>query len=196
MSRTSALTVALLVTVMVAPPAHGADERSETPRSKGFVDGSAFAGLVDDDATVVEVNLKGPLLQALSRIDTEKGGVGEFLRNLESITAYVVDLEGSEEIVGKATRMVRDVETRLDRAGWERLARVRERDESINVFVRNDEKIIDGLVVTILDRGERQVVFVNIAGIIDLARLAELGTVLSVPGLDAIGGAAVEKPEP
>jgi len=69
---------------------------------------------------------------------------------------------------------------------------VREKEARINVYIRNDDEVIDGLVVLVVDPEESRVVFANIAGRIDLADLGKLSDTLDVPGLDALGE-AVEK---
>ena len=63
---------------------------------------------------------------------------------------------------------------------------MREKDTDVGVFIRSGAKTIDGLVVLAFDREESKVVFVNIVGVIDLAKIGELGSKFDLPGLDAI----------
>lgn len=174
----------LLGFALLAPPASGAER--EVPRSAGFVDGSAFASLAGPDSDVVEVHLEPPLLRALARIDTGDEGFGQLVRNLRSINAYIVGLDKDAARTERATRMVHEMEGKLDRQGWQRLAVVREKETRLNVYIRTSEETIDGLVVLAVDPGESRAVFVNIAGTIDLARLGELSGTLEVPGLDGL----------
>lgn len=180
--KTAWILVALALGAL--PLALAADR--DAPRIPGFVDGSAFADLAGEDSEIVEVNIRAPLLKALSRIDAEDEGFGECLRNLQSVSAYIVGLDKDTDRAERATRMVSEMEARLGRQGWERLAVVREKESRLNVLIRNNDEVIDGLVVLAVDGEEGKVVFVNIAGVIDLARIGELGKTLNVPGLDAV----------
>lgn len=177
----------LLALALLLPAVGGAGAAEREVPSPGFVDGSDFAELAGEEGGVVEITLRGPLLRSIAAVDTEDEGFGQFVRNLQSISAYVVNLDGDEARIARAARLIRDVEERLGRSGWERIARVREKTSNVNVFIRGAEPTIDGLVVLVMDHEDGEVVFANIAGRIDLARLGELGRTLNVPGLDAVG---------
>ncbi len=186
LARALAAALALAVT----PLAVAADRAPS--RSRGFVDGSAFAALAGEDSEVVEINIQAPLLKALARADAGDEGLGSFVRKLESVSAYIVALEGDPRRTERATRMVREMEAKLERDGWQRLAVVREKAARVNVYIRNNDEVIDGLVVLVVDPEESRVVFANIAGTLDLADLGKLQDTLDLPGLDALGE-AVEK---
>jgi hypothetical protein len=162
----------------------------------GVVDGSAFADLATDQDSVVEVHLSGALLSTLASIDTEEEGLGELMRGLKSIEAYVVHIGDDAARADKAFRLVHDTELKLERQGWERIARVREKTSNVGIFVRHSEPYIDGLVVLVVDREEGQVVFANIAGRIDLARIGELSRMVDVPGLGSLGSAGKSSAHP
>jgi len=177
--------------VLVLAPLAIAAERAPS-RSRGFVDGSAFSTLAGEGSEVVEINLQAPLLRALAHDDAEPQGLADFARKLESVSAYVVQLEHDAARLEKALSLVREMETKLEREGWQRLATVREKSERVSVYLHSDERGVDGLVVLVVDTGESEVVFANIAGTIDLASLGKLGETLSVPGLGALGAVAGE----
>lgn len=174
----------LLTITCLAGSASAAEH--DTSKSAGYIDGSAFAALAGEDSDIVEIHLEAPLLKALARIDTEDEGFGQLVRNLRGINAYIVGLDNDSARTERATRMVHDMEGKLDRQGWQRLAVVREKETRLNVYVRSSEETIDGLVVLAVDPKESRVVFVNIAGSIDLARLGELSGTFDVPGLDGL----------
>lgn len=187
MRRNTAIVVCLTCLTVSAALAADPDAR----KLPGFVDGSAFADLATEDSSLVEVNLGKSLLRALARSGDEGNTHTEensIFRQLDSIQAYIVELEKDPARTARAEKMVKDIETRLLGAGWESLARVREKDERVVVLVRNNDETIDGLTVLVFDRGESEVVFVNIAGKIDLAKLGEVSAKLDIPGLDAVGG--------
>ena len=99
--------VLVALALPAAPIVRAADR--DAPRIPGYVDGSAFAALAGEDSEIVEVNIRAPLLKALSRIDTEDEGLGECLRNLQSVSAYIVGLDKDTDRTERATRMVREM---------------------------------------------------------------------------------------
>jgi hypothetical protein len=191
-------TMALLLPIAIglAAPCRAAAADPDVSRLPGFVDGAAFCDLAGEDSEVVEVHLGPSLLSALAKgaADSKEGAA--LLSGLRSISACVVDLEGDKDRTAKASKLVADAEARLERQGWERLARVREKGERVNVFVLNDNDVIRGLTILIIDRDEGQTVFVNLAGTIDLAKIGEIGDTLDVPGLDVLkeGGKTSDEP--
>ena len=60
--------------------------------------------------------------------------------------------------------------------------------DQANERVRKEKEELssNGVTILVTDRGEGEVVFVNLAGTIDLARIGELGDSLDVPGLDEL----------
>jgi hypothetical protein len=81
-------------------------------------------------------------------------------------------------------------ERRLTSKGWERIARIQDEGAQIKILVllNEDEETISGLIVMVLDADDDEpvLVFANVAGVIDLAALEELGEAFDVPGLEDI----------
>lgn len=177
------LGAALFLALSCAPAgkALGADP----PPVRGFVDGTPFVDILGDDAITVEISLSGALLKALTGFDPE---LKQLAGGLESIHALVLTPQGGDQST-KLLDLVRSTEGQLKRKGWQAVATVRERANSVKVMVLNDDDKIDGLVVMVVDTdgSDPEVVFVNIAGKIDLAALAALGEGLDLPGLDELG---------
>lgn len=149
----------------------------------GYVDGTTFVEMVGEDGVTVEVNLHGPLLRALTAFDPD---LKRLVGGLESIHAVVIDLD-DREAAARVGDTVSALEKKLRGRGWERLATVRERNSRVTVLVLNDDETIRGLTVMSVDGGE--LAFANIAGVIDLAAISELGEAMDLPGLDALDGA-------
>jgi len=162
-------------------------------KTKGLIDGSAFRELADEDAEVVEVNVGGALLQALAGASSE-GEVGGVLRGLQSIHAYIVNLNGQSSRIERAIELAAGMEKKLAGQGWESIVTVRDKKSRVNVWTLADGDRVAGLVVTAVDAAEGSAVFVNIAGTIDLAKLGALSSFVDVPGLDAIGKPDGAKP--
>jgi len=172
----SAAGVLLLFGLLAAVPAQAGD-RSRPP---GYVDGSALIARAGEDALTVEISLHGALLRAITRADAE---LEKMAGGLEMIHAVIIDLEHAES-KEKVLQVVADIQAELRSKGWERLARIQEGSSHINVMLLNNEDTIQGLVVLVVNQDEQQVVFANVAGVLDLAAIERLGEELDIPGLD------------
>lgn len=159
----------------------------------GYVDATTFIDIAGDDNVVVEISIPGPLIRALTKIDPE---LHQLAGGLQSIQAVILDLTGraTEDddaapipgLLKKARTVIGDQESRLLGRGWERLARVRDTESEVRILILNDEEVIRGLVVMVVDKDEGQMVFVNIAGVLDLAALEAIGEQFDIPGLDEL----------
>lgn len=167
---------------------------AEVRKHPAFVDGSAFVELAGENGELVEVSIGPALLNAIASGDGKKGN-GELsaLSGLKGIYAYVVGLENDPVRTEKARKLAVDLEAKLVRENWERVVRVRDKGERVNVFTkpgRPGEGTVNGLVVIVFDGGGEgdgsEVVFCNLVGTIDLAKLGAISETMDVPGLDAV----------
>jgi hypothetical protein len=186
--RIPGLVVAVLLISGLGPPVWSADPALS--KLAGYVDGSAFVKLAGTEAVSVEISLHGALLRALSKFDPE---VAPLVRGLESIQAVIIDLKSDDESKGssgvssvKLAEAIGALETRLRGAGWQRMARMREREADVQILVLNDADVIRGLVVLVIDRSEGKMIFTNVAGVLDMAALEKIGERLDLPGLDSL----------
>ncbi len=172
---------------MIVPTAICTDGVSAAERdrksSRGVVDGSDFAKLADDGDMLIEVTLSGALLKmAAGAIGSEVEGAEELLLGIESISAVVVGVGNDDE---RAERMIRELGDRLMEEGWDRLARVRQEDVRVSVFILpGKDGVIEGITVVVSEKSENTLVFANIAGRIDLNLIAKFGSNLDIPGLE------------
>jgi len=181
----ASILLALAVGLAVAgSPAHAGDR--DTAGVRGFVDGSAFGRLAGEDSEVVEIHLGPTLLGAIARGAKDDPEAAALLGGLRSVSAYIVGLDGDADRTAKATKLFGTLEEQLLRDGWERLARVREKGDRVNVFVLGTGTAVEGLVVLAFDKDEGRVVFANLAGSMDLAKLGRIQDALDVPGLDEL----------
>ncbi len=171
-----------LVLAGALPAAAGEPE----PPPRGVVDASFLDRFVprDDDGTFVEVSLTGPLLELAAQVlegqDPELAGM---VRGLRSVTTRVIELPDDPDRAAQATRALREVADRLRKKGWQPLARVRDGGDEVHVLLLPGGKTVDGLTVMVRS-SDGELVFANIAGKIDLARLGEVLRNLDVPGMD------------
>ncbi len=178
------LSAALVVLTLVTPASAQRRTRDAT-RHPGYVDGSAFSELGDDDGNVIEISIQGALLKMLSGAISEKNEeLGDVLSGIVSINAVVVELD--DDSGDKAVRLARSTAEELKGDGWEQIIHVRQKgDANVSVLAHHDDGEIDGLVVLVVEGGD-QLVFANIAGTIDLASLVKLGMNFDIAGLDEI----------
>lgn len=123
----------------------------------------------------VEVNLSPALLKFAARIaKRHEPDAAQIVGDIKRLRINVVDLDDGnrEETIAK----IEAVRAKLERQGWTRMVTVRERDDGDNVAVfakMQSEDVIDGLVVTVIDRGG-QAVFVNLVGNISADKIGAL----------------------
>jgi hypothetical protein len=164
--------------------------RAETPSSTGgYVDGAMFRALVDETQDVVEVNLDGAILQALAKSKSDDHGDGDakdLFAKLKSIHAVIGTVKGPAT---EALALVKRTDQKLVAAGWQRVTRITDATSTVTVLTHTVADHIDGLVALIFDSDDKELVFANLAGEIDVTKLGEIGERLNVPGLDQVPGA-------
>lgn len=176
--------VALWLALLAAAPSFAAEDLTKL---RGFVDGKPFVDAVGEGGVTVEVSLGGALLSALTKIDPELHALAGGLKSLHAIVLQTED----EARTTKVRSLVESVQERLKRDGWEALATIREEGSVVRILVLNDDEAIQGLVVMVVEEGE--VVFANLAGVLDLAAIAAIGEGLDLPGLDKLKSLDREK---
>lgn len=159
--------------------------------SSGFVDGAAFRALLDETKDIVEVNLDGAILQALGKNGKQhEDGDGEDAKRvfakLKSIHAVIGTVKGPS---ADALALVQKTDRRLVASGWQRITRISDETSMISVLTHTVADRIDGLVALMYDREDKEIVFANLAGEIDVTKLGEIGERYNVPGLDLVPGA-------
>ena len=185
---------ALLVFGSQAALAAGAD--TQVTVSGGYVDGAMFRELVDESKEIVEVNLEGAILQALASpkhgdhddADDAKDAkdAQDLFGKLKSIHAVIGTVKGP---ASAALALVQKTDQRLAASGWQRITRISDPTSTITVLTHTTANKIDGLVALIFDSDDKELVFANLAGEIDITRLGEIGERFNVPGLDQVPGA-------
>src|SRR5215831_20412215 len=183
--RPSLALVALVVstTALAETPAKAPAPAAEP----GYVDGSAFRALIDENKEIVEVNLDGPILQALAAKKSDEDGTDskELFGKLKSIHAVIGTVKSG---AGTPMPMIQQLDQKLVGSGWQRIARIKDETSWVSVLTHVTGDQIDGLVAIIYDTSDKELVFANLVGQIDLTRIGEIGERLNVPGLDQVPG--------
>ncbi len=122
----------------------------------------------------VEVNLPAGLIKFAARLaKAQEPDVAELLANLKSVRVNVVGLDDGNraDTVGK----IEAARRKLEGDGWTKVVTVREPGgDNVDVHVRQkNDDVIEGLVVTVLDR-KGEAVFVNIVGNISADKIGAI----------------------
>lgn len=182
-------TTAFALLVILGSASAVARAESTVSTSGGYVDEAMFRALVDDNQDVVEVNLDGAILQALAKSggsDHDARDTKDLFAKLKSIHAVIGTVKGPAE---GALELVQKTDKKLSSAGWQRVTRISDATSTISVLTHTVSDKVDGLVVLIFDTKDKELVFANLAGEIDVTQLGEIGKRLNVPGLDQVPGA-------
>ena len=132
----------------------------------------------------VEVNLSPAMLKFAAKIAArQEPEAAELIGNLKRVHVNVVSLDDSNR--QDAVEHIAGIRRKLEAEGWTKMVTVREKDEGDNVDVhvkqRSDE-VIEGLVVTVIDRNG-QAVMVNIVGSISADQIAKVADNLNIEPL-------------
>lgn len=162
-------------------------QSSDARRHPGYVDGSDFAKMAGEDADLIEVSVEGPLLKMVAKgLSDQQPELADIIGGIVSVNAIVIDSPSKEKgKAGDISRAARDLADSLRDKNWQQLARIREKgDTNVIVLAHMEDEAIDGLVVLVVEGDE--FVFVNIAGRIDIGKIAEVGMNLDMPGIQDI----------
>jgi uncharacterized protein DUF4252 len=183
---TSLRASSLVLVLATAPLAPATLAASPASAAAGYVDGSTFRALIDENQEVVEVNLEGPILQAVANSKNDGDPEAKDLfGKLKAIHAVIGTVKGP---ASEALALVKKTDEKLVSAGWQRITRIKDESSTISVLTHMNGDRIDGLVALIFDADDKELVFANLAGEIDLNRLGEIGDRLHVPGLNNVPG--------
>jgi len=150
----------------------------------GYVDFSSLTALTSGEPTV-EISLKAPLLSMVTNlIRSEDEEAADFISKLIRVTVNVFESDNAN--VDAMAESMESISTDLDQQGWERVVRVRESDDHVDIFVRMspDAEIIHGLAIMVV--GRQETVLVNIVGDISGNDLAALGRRFDIDELEGL----------
>ncbi len=177
------LAVALGCLVLAAPAL--ADTDAELKKMPGYVEFNALTTFKGQEAKL-EVYLKDPMLELVSRfVKGDDPELYAILAELKLVRVLVFDV--TAEQAREVANVSSDTAKELDRKGWERIVRVREDNERIDVYLKPSKnyELIEGIVIMVVD-DEDEAIFVNIVGNIHPDDIGKLGEHFDIDGLGDI----------
>lgn len=160
-----------IVLLAIIPMVMAADNNIQD--HPGFVDFSGLAAIANTEPTV-EISLKAPLLNMITNlIRNEEEEAADFISKLLRVTVNV--FQSSSIDVDELADSMSEVANDLDAQGWERVVRIREDRDHVDIYFRlsDDADIIHGIALMIAEPGET--VLVNIVGDISTDDISALG---------------------
>jgi len=195
--RALVLLVAMLAMTATAVRADAADKSKDQNTNKKMTDAELMKlpGYVDLDLSTafgnkeakVEVYLKGPMLKLATHFAGEDDpDFKDSLAGLRLVRVQVYDVDADEQ-QAQVKNMTSAAAKKLDSMGWERIVRVRDDGDHVDVYFKptSDGEALDGIVVMVTGHDhEKEAVFVNIVGPIRPEDVSRLGHHLDIDGLD------------
>ena len=139
----------------------------------GYVDFSTLTAVVATEPTV-EISLKAPLLNMITNlIRNQDDEAADFISKLIRVTVNVFESDDIDvdQVASSMSVMAED----LDSAGWDRVVRVREDENHVDIYFRlaPDADVIYGIAIMVAEPWET--VLVNIVGDISTDDISALG---------------------
>lgn len=160
----------LLAMTLGQPLAAQPDDIASHP---GFVDFSELDEIAGQEPSV-EISLKEPLLNIVTSVMRNNDEqVADFISTLSRVTVRVFDSSGID--TARMSETMSAIAQRLDTDRWDRVIRVREGSEHVDVYFKlsANADLIQGIAIMVTEPGET--VLVNIVGDISPSDISAIG---------------------
>ena len=155
----------------IVPISMAAD--SDIQDHPGYVDFSTLRAITSAEPSV-EISLKAPLLNMVTNlIRNEDEEAADFISKLMRGTVNVFESENID--VDEISASMSNIADDLDNQGWERVVRIREDSDHVDIYFRlsEDSEVIHGIALMVAEPGET--VLVNIVGDISADDISAVG---------------------
>lgn len=163
--------LAPLFCLSLIPVVLAADNNLES--HPGYVDFSTLTAIAATPPSV-EISLKAPLLNMITNlIRSEDEEAADFISKLLRVTVNVFESDSIDvdEVASSMSVVAED----LDSTGWDRVVRIREDENHVDIYFRlaDTSDVIYGIAIMVAEPGET--VLVNIVGDISTDDISALG---------------------
>ena len=181
------IATAVLATASLAGGAEqksGKDKEASLRSQPGYVDFSSLDKLGQE--AKVEINLRDPMLGLVGKfIGEDDPELKDLISSLKlvRVRVYAVTADTIERLLAAGS----ETSLRLDQDGWERIVRVRDEGEHVDVYFKpsSNTEWIEGVLVIAVGEDD-EAAFVNIVGTIRPEDVSRIGDHLDIDGMDRV----------
>jgi len=175
----------IILFILVLIPSFVSSQDKDYTKYPGYVDLSDIEQFKESESTV-EVFITKPLLSLVAAASSDEDPqLYRLLKNLDLIK--VDNFSVTEEKTGDLKKIIKKISDRLINDKWSRVVRVRETDERVEIFIKNEGNRVAGLLIMSLEyNNNKEATFVNIVGNIDMESLGKLSRKFDIPRLDSL----------
>lgn len=172
--------IILLIVILPLVLLNAQDDIKKLP---GYIDFGSFDGLYDPEQCT-EVNIETPLLNLAAKLSKKSDPeLYNLLINLKLVKVFSFQVPESKE--SGVEQKMNKITSKLTSEKWERIVRVKDKGEEVNVYLKNVNDIIAGVTVLTMDK-DGEASFVNVVGNIDLEAISKLSEKFNIPELNKI----------
>jgi len=179
------LLAGVVMTTVLFGSANADNFERKLKKHPGYVNFENIFDSVHEDAKV-EVYLKEPMLKLVAKfLKNEDEDMFDIMNKLMLVRVLVYDVDSS--VSDELSDISSSTAKKLDGEGWERIVRVREDGDHVDVYLKPSEDFawVNGIAVMVVGEDD-EAVFVNIVGEINPEDISKLGGHFDIDELDDI----------
>jgi len=156
-------------------------QKNDYKNYKGYVDLGSFDSF-DESEEFTEVLIEEHLIRMVAKMAA--GREPELAEVLDGIKLVKVhSFETNQSSFADLKTRAEKIDVELMAKNWDRIVKVRSRDEFVNVYIKTEsEDVISGLVVASVEKNG-EAAFINIVGNINLETIGKLSDQFDIPSL-------------
>ena len=150
----------------------------------GYVDFGDFTDRFGQEPSL-EVDIRGQMLQLVSEASREEDPeLSELLDRLQ-----VIQVKGFPMLRSQFRRMEshsREIADLLEDAGWNTVVKLRDYGQYVDVYAKENEEYIEGLMMMVVDTELGETVLINIVGSMKAEELGSIGSRFDIAPLEDV----------